>query len=174
MKKLILIFIVFGMINNIEAQMSLGVGGILTTPGYGVNINYNLQQPDLSNLRGKISVIQGFYKSDTYNLNYNEFVLDVGYYYNVFNNKTRTFLINTGGSGSVDYEIINKGNTVLENGDILEETGGLVFGFSVGGEAEFYLTQKLSIFLNLDQYYIFNSHISNFQTNLSGGIKMYF
>jgi len=179
MKKLkqIILFSVFFILTigtTVAQSKSVGIGACLTSPGYGLNVNYNMQQTDMSNLRAKLTLLQSVYKADYFTTNYNLFYLDIGYYYNVFKNKNRSFIVNVGGSGTASYELINGGSQNLENGDILGSENGFVYGFNVGAESEFYITERLSLFVNLDQYYIINSNINNFNSVLSGGVKLYF
>lgn len=105
---------------------------------------------------------------------YNNFTLNVGYFFSVFKNIRKTFKINPGFGVLGGYEAINDGSLELPNGAIINDKSKFIYGLFGSLELEHSLGDgDFSVLLKYNQYYHVNSDLGNFIPSLGLGIRYY-
>ncbi|WP_025742034.1 conjugal transfer protein TraO [Aquimarina pacifica] len=101
--------------------------------------------------------------------------LNAGYFYDLLRNNNRKYAIALGGGATVGYEVINEGDDVLENGDVLSENvepSTAVFGVYFGLDADIFLKPTVAINFKANETYHFNSEVGDFTPYLGLGVKL--
>ena len=91
------------------------------------------------------------------NANFNFRVFDLG----------NNFYVHLNGGAVVGYEMIEENEFILSS-------NSFVYGPTLGGEIEYYITDKLVLVAGGEQRYLFGSTIGDFNYRLSGGLKFIF
>ncbi|MFI8410831.1 conjugal transfer protein TraO, partial [Streptomyces diastaticus] len=168
MKKCIYILMFTVPLFCFSQSSSFGFSAGLTTNGFGGHASYNYRFSEKDYLQTSILGAKSIDKSSEIDVPYNTIAVNMGYFKNVITDKYNRYYISLGGGGSVGYEILNNGNTVLENGAIIQGNNSIVYGGFIGSEPTFFLNDELAIITVLNYFIYTNSDLGN--TSFYAGI----
>lgn len=159
------------------AQTShLGVSGGYAENGFAFLVNYNYGLTESSYLQaGAYGSFAKSIQTDQveYEIPYSDFSLNIGYYQDVFRNRTKQFKVSIGGGGVAGYELVNGGDSELETGALVEAENQFIYGAFAGVEVDIVLNDAISIYGAVNEYYHLNSDLGNFVFYGGVGIKYY-
>lgn len=101
-----------------------------------------------------------------------QFTLEGGYYVPFLENRGMDIVLSAGLSALAGYEVVNWGEDRLQDGALLRNREGFIYGIVPALEAEVFLTDRVVVLLNLRQRVLFGSDIGNFNTLVGFGIKI--
>lgn len=99
-----------------------------------------------------------------------QFLLPVGYWYNLFTNRIKSIFFNLTGGLLLGYESINWGQKNFCDGAILKNRNCFVGGGCLGIELESYITNRFLVSLRAREKILINS-VKTFHFQYSIGIK---
>lgn len=177
MKKIIFLFLT-GLPLLLSAQTShMGVSGGYAENGFAFLVNYNYGLTESSYLQ--IGAYGSFAKSILtdqveYEIPYSDFSLNIGYYHDVFRTNGKRFKVSIGGGGVAGYELINGGDSELETGALIDAKSQFIYGAFAGAELDIVLSDAVSIYGAVNEYYHVNSDLGHLIFYGGVGIKYYF
>lgn len=179
MKGFYIILAFLGSIYFAQAQRgfaaSVGLSGGYTEDGYAALFNYNYHN-------GRYSYIQvGVFASFSvdketvgYEIPYNIFNLQPGYYYRVLQtNGFKPLSLYLGGGAVLGYEILNNGNNELPNGALIDAKSQFIYGGFAGAEADYAFSDSFSVVFKATEYYHINSEVGNWYPYFAVGLRYY-
>ncbi len=169
----ILIVFVSISINAQSHKFALSFTGGYVQDGFGgmATLDYKTNEFDFLqfNLQGSFSQLE-FGDID---IPVSTYALNVGYFFDVIRNNSRTFALSLGAGGTAGYEIVNNGDETLENNQVLDiSTGKAVFGAYAGLDADIFLIPTIAINLKANQVYHVNSDVGELTPYFGLGIKL--
>lgn len=162
----------------LSAQAShMGVSGGYAENGFAFLVNYNYGLTESSYLQ--IGAYGSFAKSIQtdqveYEIPYSNYSLNIGYYANIFQSQSKKFKISIGGGGVAGYELINGGDSELETGALIDAKSQFIYGAFAGAELDIVLSDTVSIYGAVNEYYHVNSDLGHLIFYGGVGIKYYF
>ena len=111
------------------------------------------------------------YAYEDRSLNLAQFAGEIGHYFPLISDPGRNFIISAGASGIAGYERLNWGVHGLYDGGILLNQDKFIGGAAVSLEAEFFLSDKLILFVNGRERLLFNAH-DRFNSQIGIGAKI--
>ncbi len=90
----------------------------------------------------------------------------------LFSSVNKNFYLSAGLGILAGYEMLNKGKKIFENGAVLQNTDGFVYGGSLGLEAEYYYDNQYVILFGVRQRVVGGSSVNLFRTQLYVGLKI--
>ena len=174
-KSLLIAFILFSSISMYSQshKTALSLNGGYVGEGFGgiVSFDYKVNEFDYIELS-----LQGNFTDLEFNeidIPVNLYAFNAGFFFDVIRNNKRTFALGLGGGATLGNEIINNGDELLENNQLLNvETSQFVFGGFVGLDADIFLIPTVALNIKAQEVYHFNSEIGNFTPYLGVGIKL--
>lgn len=154
---------------------SIGVSGGYVEDGYGAMFNFNFQKERYAYWHFGIFV--GFSEdkeTDLYTIPYNVINFQPGYYFRVMQSKgfkPVSLYIGLGAVGG--YEIINNGNSELENGALINAKSQFIYGGFVGAELDYAFSNSFSLVAKANEYYHVNSDVGNWYPYFAIGVRYY-
>lgn len=152
---------------------SIGLSGGYAEDGFGVmgTYNYHLNR----NRYAQLSVFAAIAKDKgSYNIPYNIFTVQPGYFIKVWEQKNfKKYALNFGGGAIFGYEVINSGNSLLENGAVIDAKSQFIYGIFIGLEGEITLSNDFSLLLKANEYYHVNSDVGNFYPYAGIGLRYF-
>ena len=179
-KSLILIICLISLASNAQLRddtlNSIDVSGGYAENGYGVNLSYNLYFS--KSRKNNYLQLSGLYTSgkiekQEFEINYQLFSVNAGFYYNLPLDTRDKISFNAGGGLTGGIERLNDGKEALPTGALLSTTGGFVFGPYVGGDLEIALSTSISFLIKANGFYHINSEIGDFTIFAGGGLRFF-
>ncbi len=103
----------------------------------------------------------------------NLYAFNGGFFFDLLRNNNRAFAISIGAGPTVGYEIINNGDEILENNQILNiDTSKVVFGAYAGIDVDIFLIPTIAINIKANEVYHINSDIGEFTPYFGLGVKL--
>jgi len=96
---------------------------------------------------------------------------EAGYYRTVLSDRSKTFFISAGLSGMAGYELVNRDNTLLDDGSTLVSQSKFIYGGAISFEIETYLTDGIILLTGFRQRILPSSTVNKFHNQLSIGVK---
>jgi len=152
---------------------SFGFSGGYATNGFGAHASYNYEFSENSYLQTGLFAAKSEDTSNYIDVPYTTFALNIGYYYNIIKDRNSQFIGSLGGGGSLGYEVINDGNTILEDGAIIQGNTDIVYGGFVGTELKYFLRDEFALLGIVNTYLYTNSDIGVVSVYAGLGIKFY-
>lgn len=146
-----------------------GLGGLLT-------YNYFVNRHDFIEASLFLTAAKFKYQTKTetqIKIPYNDFTVNAGYSTNILTNDRNTYNLNLCAGGVFGYETLNKGETELENGAILESRPGFIYGAYIGLELDVSITDAMSILVRGNEYYHANSKLGEFVPFIGAGLRIF-
>ena len=173
--KFFLIFLI-PLSNTSNAQDgAVAFTGGITSGGFGSLISYNYYwdryQTDF--IQGSILLTNSYQKTNDIKVPYNEFTLNIGYYKNIFENRSGALKIAAGVGGVFGYEAVNNGNNELPDGSIILSNSNFIYGAFAGLDIDIFLTDKYSLVLKANEYYHANSKLGEFMPYIGTGVRIF-
>ncbi|GAA3521759.1 hypothetical protein GCM10022393_40220 [Aquimarina addita] len=174
------IFILFSLISiSAEAQshkLAFSLTGGYVQGGFGgmATLDYKVNEFDYLQLN---------FQSNFTNLDYEDIEVPVrlysfnaGFFFDVLRNNKRTFALAVGGGATAGSEIVNGGDDILENNEVLNteliEPSKIVFGFYAGLDADIYLIPTIALTIKINETYHLNSDVGEFTPYMGLGVKL--
>lgn len=152
---------------------SFGFSGGYATNGYGAHASYNYEFSENSYLQTGLFGAKSIDKSNVLDVPYTTFALNIGYYYNVIQDRRSQFIGSIGAGGSLGYEILNDGNTSLDNGAIIEGNTAIVYGGFIGAELKYFIADEIALLGLVNTYLYANSDLGIASIFAGLGVKIY-
>ncbi|MHA7058886.1 conjugal transfer protein TraO [Aquimarina sp. M1] len=174
-KILVVVFVLFSSISiySQSHKIALSLTGGYVDEGFGglITLDYKVNEFDYL----QFNVQSNFTKLEYQNIKIpvDLYAFNAGFFFDVLRNNKRTFALALGAGGTAGYEIINNGNEVLENNQVLDvETNTVVFGAYAGLDADIFLIPTVAINIKAQEVYHFNSEIGEFTPYFGLGVKL--
>lgn len=172
----LLTFFILGYLGTAQGKAyasSIGISAGYAEDGIGFMATYNhhVNRNQFAQLSifGAIAEDKGDYE-----IPYQVFTVQPGYFLKVLEQRTfKRYALHIGGGGVFGYEIINKGNSNLANGAIIDARSQFLYGVFAGIEVEYMLGNALSLLIKANEYYHINSDIGNFYPYGGIGIRYF-
>ena len=97
---------------------------------------------------------------------------NIGYFLQAFSNYRKNFLVYIGASGIAGYEVFNKDNSLLEDGATLNNNSGFVYGGKATLSIETYLLNHWVVFAFSEVNYLPKSELSTWQSQFGIGTRI--
>lgn len=140
-------------------ESSFGITGGYVTNGYAAHASYNYELRQNHYFQIALFASDNKDTSDNIEIPYNTLALNIGYYRNVFKDRNSQFHLALGGGGSIAYERINNGDSVLNNGAIIQGNTKIAYGVFLGAEPKYYLSDAFALLGVINTYLYANSDI---------------
>lgn len=150
---------------------SLELSGGYAQDGFAANAGFNYYLDRSSYVQGAVYLSFANNEQNGFDVPYNNFTLNVGYFKNIYASLNRKFYAAIGGGGVIGYEVINNGNEELEGGVLIDNTSELLYGAFVGAEIDIYLSETFSLIAKVNEYYHPSSDLGNFTFYGGAGIR---
>lgn len=173
MKKIVCILIMLIVQSFCYSQASFGVTGGYATNGLGVHVSYNHEINDRGYFQINLLGADSKSKTDNLEVPYRTIGVNMGYYHYIFKSRNQRFLAALGGGGSLGYEIINNGDTILDNGGIIKGNSEIVYGGFLGIESQYYISDSIAVLGVFNTYLYANSDLGLASIYSGLGIKFY-
>ena len=156
-----------------SAQASFGVSGGYASDGIGAHASYNYET--ISNGYFQVSLFASDNESSVGEVEvpFRTIFLNLGYYHTVVRNRSEQLSLALGGGGTLGYEILNDGDTILDTGAIIAGNEGLVFGGFVGAELQYFLSDSFALLLVENTQIYGNSQLGTLSIYAGLGIRFY-
>ena len=96
---------------------------------------------------------------------------EAGYYRTILSDRSKTFFISAGISGMAGYELINRGEALLDDGSTILSHNKFLWGGAISFEIETYITDGIILLTGFRQRVLPSSTVNKFHSQLSLGIK---
>ena len=152
---------------------SVGISGGYAEDGFGImgTYNYHLDRKGYAQLSVFAAIAED---KGSFDIPYNIFTVQPGYFIKLWEQKNfKQFAIHIGGGGIFGYEVINKGNSILPNGAILDAKSQFIYGVFVGLEGEITLSNDFSLLIKANEYYHINSDVGQFYPYAGLGLRYF-
>ncbi|MEM8765195.1 MAG: conjugal transfer protein TraO [Bacteroidota bacterium] len=150
---------------------SLELTGGYTNDGYAINGGFNYYLDRYSYVQGAVYLSFAKNEQEGFEVPYNNFTLNVGYFRNVYGSLNRKFYAAIGGGAVIGYEVVNNGNEELEGGAIVDNRSNLLYGAFIGAEIDIYLSETFSFLIKANEYYHPSSDLGTFTFYGGAGIR---
>ncbi len=152
---------------------SIGISSGYAEDGFGImaTYNYHLNRSRYAHLSVFAVVAED---KGSFTIPYNIFTVQPGYFFKVLEQRTfKSYALNLGGGAIIGYEVINKGNSLLETGAIIDASSKFIYGVYVGLEGELTLSNDFSLLVKANEYYHANSDVGNFYPYAGIGLRYF-
>lgn len=160
---------------SISQNYSSGIGLIAgyTEDGIGSLLNYNYYLERDSFIQGGLYLSFNEDKNGNYEIPYNDFTFNLGYFKSVFSSRRNNFKTHIGGGLVGGYEVVNNGSNILESGAVILNKSKFIYGAFASVEAEFYLNNEWSFLLKANQFYHHNSELGTLTPLVGLGFRYF-
>ncbi|MFV0552347.1 MAG: conjugal transfer protein TraO [Anaerorhabdus sp.] len=152
---------------------SIGISGGYAEDGFGImgTYNYHLNRDRYAQLSIFAAIAED---RGTYTIPYNIFTVQPGYFLKILEQRTfKRYALHFGAGGIIGYEVINKGNSVLETGAVIDARSQFIYGAFVGLEGELTLGNDFSLLVKANEYYHANSDVGHFYPYAGIGLRYF-
>lgn len=115
-----------------------------------------------------------YYEYRDYDIPIDIFLFNGGYSFYVWGDSIRNVNFNLSMSGLVGYEQINRDQSELYDGSLLNSTESFVYGTAVKLSLESYLTEHLVFIVNGQLRFLQNSQLGKFHSLIGAGMRYNF
>ncbi|MBW1295101.1 conjugal transfer protein TraO [Aquimarina litoralis] len=172
---LLLLFIVGSSLSSYSQshKLALSLTGGYVDSGFGglATLDYKVNEFDYLQfgLQGNFTNLE----VQNIDVPVNLYAFNAGFFFDVLRNNKRTFALSLGAGGTVGSEIINSGDTKLENNQDLDlDPSKIVFGAYAGIDADIFLIPTIAINIKAQEIYHFNSEIGELTPYFGVGVKL--
>ncbi len=174
-KSLLITLILFSSISMYAQshKMALSLTGGYVDSGFGsmITLDYKVNEFDYLQLNVQANFTNLEYQD--IDIPANLYAFNAGFFFDVLRNNKRTFALSLGAGATIGYEVINEGDQLLENNQVLDiETNKMVFGAYAGLDADIFLIPTVAINIKAQEIYHVNSEIGEFSPYFGLGIKL--
>lgn len=173
--KLLLLFIgLYGYSQGGNYASSIGVSAGYAEDGIGLMATYNhhLNRDRYAQISVFIAIAED--QGPSFDIPYTIFTVQPGYFIKLWEQRTfKRYALHVGGGGVLGYEVINRGNTVLDNGAVIDAKSQFLYGAFVGLEGEFTISDALSLLVKANEYYHVNSDVGHFYPYAGIGLRYF-
>lgn len=92
-----------------------------------------------------------------------DFTAEAGYNLHLISDYSQTFHLYAGISALAGYETVNWGESVLKDGATLQADDAFIYGGAVNVQADVYLSDNLTLGVNLKERFVFGIDTGNFR-----------
>lgn len=111
------------------------------------------------------------YAYEDRSLNLAQFTAEIGHYFPLITDRGRNVIVSAGASAIAGYERLNWGIHDLYDGGVLLNQDKFIGGAAANLEAEFFVNDKLILFVNGRERLLFNAH-DRFNSQIGIGAKI--
>jgi hypothetical protein len=156
---------------------NIGLTGGYTPGGFATNIEFNYVQ-DYSYFQGALHLAfaKDTYEAsetESYEIPYTQATVNIGYFFNIYENRPMTVILSLGGGAVGGYEIVNNGDRELPNGALIADKSKFIYGAYAGGEFDFNITRALIGVVKYNHYYHANSDVGNLTFYSGAGLRYF-
>ena len=101
-----------------------------------------------------------------------QFTVSGGYRYCCVSDRSKTFFLYIGGSAIIGYETVNRGNARLYDGATLRRADAFIYGLGASLEAEAYLCDRMSVFIDVEERCLWGGCAGKFHTRFGAGLRI--
>lgn len=101
-----------------------------------------------------------------------EFTGEVGYNLHLYSNYSQFFHLYGGVSALAGYETVNWGKKTLSDGATLHDSDAFIYGGALSVQADFYLSDRVALFANVKERFVFGNSTGHFDTQYGVGIRL--
>lgn len=150
---------------------SLELSGGIAQDGFAASAGYNYYLNRYNYIQGAVYLSFGNIKQDGFEIPYNNFTLNVGYFIRIYNSLDRKFSAAIGLGPVIGLEVVNNGNNELEGGAIVDNSSEFLYGGFAGAELDLYLSESFSLLGKVNQYYHPSSDLGEFALYAGVGLR---
>ncbi len=136
---------------------------------------YNSNTEKRKNNFLELSFLASFIKENEsgYDIPIDQYTLNAGYFIKIpmLSASNKQMVIAVGAGGTLGYEHINKGDSMLSNGAMITEESKVIYGAFGGIDADIQLSKKLSLTTKTNIYYHANSDLAETKFFVGLGLK---
>lgn len=100
-----------------------------------------------------------------------QFTGEVGYNLHLISDYSQTFHFYGGLSALGGYETVNWGKHILSDGSTLHNGDAFIYGGALTLQADFYLSDKITLIANVKERFVFGNSTGHFHTQYGVGVK---
>lgn len=173
MRKIVCILMLVVPLLSFCQDSSFGFSGGFATNGFGFHASYNYELSENGYLQTGLFASKSIDKSSDLEVPYTTLALNIGYYYNLVKDRNSQFIGSIGAGPSVGYEIINNGDTELDNGALINGNSGIVYGGFIGTELKYFISDEIALMGVVNTYLYANSDLGTASLYAGLGVKVY-
>lgn len=154
----------FFSIKNYSQNQSTAIGlfGGYSENGAAALLNYNYYTNRENFIQGGIYYSVNKIEKNGFEIPFNIFTLNVGYFDNIYTSLRKNIKVNIGGGPVVGYEVLNNGDNTLDSGAQILDKSQFIYGGFLSAEIDLYLSNDFSFIIKANEYYHVNSDIGQF------------
>ncbi|MBQ4804851.1 conjugal transfer protein TraO [Aquimarina sp. MMG015] len=173
---LLLPLVLWSYSSSLSAQshkVAFSINGGIVQDGFSgmISGDYKVNEFDYIqfNLQGSFTTLE----QNNIDIPVNTYSFNAGFFFDILRNNSRTFAFSLGAGGTVGYEIINDGDSSIENNQILTiETKNIIYGAYAGIDADIFLSPVITLNVKLNEIYHINSEIGELTPYAGLGVKL--
>lgn len=112
------------------------------------------------------------YAYRTIHISQEQFTAEGGYQYCCVSDRSRTFFLYFGGSATIGYETVNRNERLLYDGAMLRNVSSFVYGGVLHLEAEAYLCDRITAFIDVRERCLWGGSAGKFHTQFGAGLRI--
>lgn len=150
---------------------SLELSGGIAQDGFAANGGYNYYLNRYNYIQGAVYLSFANIKQEGFEIPYNNFTLNVGYFRRIYSSLDRKFSAAVGLGPVIGFEVVNDGNSELSGGAIVNNSSEFLYGAFAGAELDLYLSESFSLLGKVNQYYHPSSDLGEFALYAGVGLR---
>ena len=152
---------------------SVGFVGGYAEDGFGLTLNFNYYVSRTDYVQGAVYASFSKEKQRQFEIPYDIFTTNFGYYKQIFTSHRETYIVNAGLGLVMGYEVVNNGVSLLNTGATIEDKTNFIYGAFGSVELEIPVTNKWSFMAKYSQFYHKNSDLGELTMFAGGGIRYF-
>ncbi|WP_378172807.1 conjugal transfer protein TraO [Aquimarina sp. SS2-1] len=170
---LIVLFLCCNSLLGQSHKIALSLTGGIVQDGFSGVVTGDYKVNEFDYLQFNIQSSFATLEQNNIDIPVNTYSFNVGFFFDILRNNSRTFALSLGAGGTIGYETINDGNKSIGGNQILNlKTKNTIYGAYAGIDADIFISPIVAINIKLNEVYHINSDIGEFTPYAGLGVKL--